>query len=55
LTKAIKETLSIFKNKKHFKDMLINAVKTDFSWDKSAILYKNLYEDMVSSNRVSAL
>jgi len=48
LIEAIKETLSIFKNKKHFKNMLMNAVRTDFSWDKSAILYKNLYEDMIS-------
>jgi len=48
LTKAIKETLSIFKNKKQFKNMLMNAIKTDFSWDKSAILYKNLYEDMIN-------
>lgn len=53
LTRAIKETLSIFKNKKHFKNMLMDAIKTDFSWDKSAILYKNLYEDIVRSNGAS--
>src|SRR3989338_1336879 len=55
LIKAIKKTLSMFKNKKHFKNMLMNAIKTDFSWDKSAILYKKLYEDMISSSRVSSL
>lgn len=53
LVKAIKRTLSVYKNKKHFKNMLMNAIKSDFLWDKSAILYKKLYEDMISSNKLS--
>ena len=54
LAYAIKETLSIYKNKKRFKNMIMNAIKTDFSWDKSAILYKKLYQDIIVSNGVSA-
>lgn len=49
LCKAIKEALKIYKNQKHFKTMITNAVNTDFSWDRSALLYKKLYRDILKS------
>lgn len=47
LKKAIEHALNIFENKIQHKEMVENAMKTDFSWDKSALLYKKLYEEMV--------
>ena len=50
LSKAIKEALTIYKSKEHLKTMIVNAMRKDFSWDKSAVLYKKLYEDILKSN-----
>ena len=47
LKKIIKHALNRMKNKDGFERMVEWAMKTDFSWDKSAILYKKLYEEMV--------
>jgi starch synthase len=47
LKKTIEHALNVFKNKKQYEEMVEYAMKTDFSWDKSAILYKKLYEEMV--------
>lgn len=50
LVKSIKHALSIYKNPKHFKSLALSAIKTDFSWDKSAVLYKKLYEEIIKAN-----
>lgn len=47
LVKSIKEALRIYENKNHLKFMIMRAMKTDFSWGKSAILYKKLYQEIV--------
>lgn len=47
LKKMIKHALSRMKNKEGFRRMVECAMKTDFSWDKSAALYKKLYEEMI--------
>lgn len=51
LKKTIEHALSRMKDKNKHKEMVERAMKTDFSWDKSAILYKKLYEEMVYSNK----
>lgn len=47
LKKMIKHALNRMKDKDGFKRMVECAMGTDFSWDKSAVLYKKLYEEMV--------
>lgn len=48
LKKAIEHALNALKDKEKYKKMAENAMKTDFSWDKSAVKYKKLYEDMIA-------
>jgi len=47
LRKAIEHALNIQKDSVRYKTMVEKAMKTDFSWDKSAVLYKKLYEEMI--------
>ena len=47
LIKAIKEALAIYKNQKRMESFVLSAMKTGFSWDKSAVLYKKLYESLL--------
>ena len=47
LLKTIKKALSIYHDVNKFNSMVENAMKTDFSWDKSAVLYKKLYQKMI--------
>lgn len=49
LKKIIEHALNRMKNKDRFKRMVERAMKRDFSWDKSAVLYKKLYEDIIKS------
>ncbi len=46
---AIKHALLLYNNQSKFRKMQVLAMKTDFSWDKSAKLYKNLYTSLVQS------
>ena len=48
LKKTIEHALNVWKNKEQYKKMVEKAMKTDFSWDKSAVLYKKLYEEMLA-------
>lgn len=48
LVKAIRKTLSILAKESSYKRMVENAIKTDFSWGKSARLYKELYIDIIN-------
>ena len=43
LSSSIGDALKVYKDKKTMKSMIEAALKSDFSWDKSAKLYKNLY------------
>ncbi len=47
LRRAIKHALNIYKDAFRYKKMVERAMKKDFSWDKSAKLYKKLYEEMI--------
>lgn len=49
LKKTIEHALGRMKDKNKYKKMVERAMKTDFSWDKSAVLYKKLYEEMVKN------
>jgi starch synthase len=50
LKKAIKHALSRISDKDRYRRMVECAMKTDFSWDRSAVLYKKLYQEMLSQN-----
>ena len=45
--KTINKAVSLYKEKTRYVRMVNRAMKKDFSWDKSAILYKKLYEEMI--------
>ncbi|MBI4096096.1 MAG: glycogen synthase [Candidatus Levybacteria bacterium] len=47
LRRAIKHALNMYKDTFRYKKMVERAMKKDFSWDKSAKLYKKLYESML--------
>lgn len=49
LNKAIEHGLNIKKHSLKYRKIVEYAMKADFSWDKSAVLYKKLYEGMVNS------
>lgn len=49
LQKAIKHALDIQKDRTRYRKMVVSAMRKDFSWDKSAQLYKKLYQGMVNS------
>src|SRR3989344_1711677 len=51
LKKAIEHALNVYKNKEQYRKMVERAMKTDFSWDKSALLYKKLYEEMLTIDK----
>jgi len=55
LKKTIEHALNKMKDKERFRKMVECAMKTDFSWDKSAVLYKKLYEDMIGQLKRKAL
>lgn len=40
----IKEAIQVFENKKIFGHLMEDGLKADFSWDKSAVKYVELYE-----------
>lgn len=43
---ALVRAISIYKNKSGWKEMQINAMKQDFSWQRSANEYLNLYQSL---------
>ena len=47
--KAIKKSFGLYNNPKAMKQMVDNAMRTDFSWKRSALLYKKLYEEIIAS------
>jgi len=53
LKKAIRHALNIQKDSVRYEKMVERAMRTDFSWKKSAVLYKKLYEDMIKSTLTS--
>jgi len=51
LNKAIDRAFSLYKKPDEYKKMVENALDTDFSWDKSAKKYVQLYEEIVNSRK----
>ena len=49
LVNGIKKALAIYQSHSHYKRMVKSALQTDFSWNKSALLYKKLYIDILNS------
>lgn len=50
LEKALKRAVNIWvNNKKYYQNMVINAMTKDFSWDKSAKEYINLYQKLLTT------
>lgn len=49
LVKSIEEALNVYGDKEKFGTMREAAMKEDFSWDKSAVQYKNLYLDILNN------
>lgn len=49
LIKGVKKALHAYSDKNRFNRMVERAMKKDFSWKKSALLYKKLYKDILSS------
>jgi len=45
---GIKYALSIFKNKKEWKQLMKNAMETDNSWNTSAKHYLDVYKELAS-------
>lgn len=50
LLKAIQKALAIFKNKKLLKFYRTNGMLADFSWDKAAREYENVYKSLLNNN-----
>ena len=48
LLDVIKKALKVFQNKKTWKQLQINAIKQDFSWNKSAKKYLEIYQILKS-------
>lgn len=48
--KALKSALETYKNKTKWNKLIKTAMKSDFSWKKSALKYIKLYDSMLSGN-----
>ncbi len=48
MIEAIKKAIKIYQDRDKLNKMRREAMREDFSWDKSAILYKKLYQSIVS-------
>ncbi len=49
LVEGIKKALAIYQSHSVYEKMVKSALQTDFSWNKSAKLYKKLYIDIINS------
>jgi starch synthase len=50
LHQAIKRALACYEQPKQWKKLQTNAMKQDFSWEKSARLYEEVYRNALSNN-----
>ena len=46
MLESIKYAIETYKNKKEWKKLVKNAMHTDFNWDKSAKIYKEVYKEI---------
>ncbi len=55
LLAAVDRALEMLSRKRKWRTLIKNAIAADFSWDKSARLYLNLYQKLVTgSDRTSS-
>lgn len=47
MLKTIKDAISIYKNRKEWKKIMLNGMKSDFSWKNSAKKYLEIYKSLV--------
>jgi starch synthase len=45
---VIRESVELFSNKKHWKKLMENGMKADFSWDRSAAKYLEVYQSIAA-------
>lgn len=50
LAEKVSQVMNVYKNKAHFRKIVLDAMRADFSWDKSAKEYKKLYEELITPN-----
>jgi starch synthase len=48
---AINKALKVYANKKKYRSMQVKAMKTDFTWSKSAKKYLNIYKKLVKNRK----
>jgi starch synthase len=53
LKSAVDTAFSVYKNQDSMRIMVKNAMKRDFSWDKSAYEYKKIYEKAIKLRRLA--
>jgi len=50
MLKAIKRALSLFRDRRSWERLMLRAMKEDFSWEKSAEKYSDLYQKAMAKN-----
>ena len=50
LTNALTRALYLYRNQKHFKKLRTKAMKVDFSWNKSAEIYSDIYNQLLKDS-----
>jgi starch synthase len=53
LSQALTTSFNLFKNRNRMDQMIVNAMKRDYSWGKSALEYKKLYEKIVNLRKTA--
>jgi starch synthase len=49
LVKTVKKAISVFKNKERWQRLMLNGMKAEYSWSKSAESYSELYSRLLKS------
>ena len=44
---VLKDAIYTYKDKDVWNKLIISAMETDFSWDKSAVEYKKIYKQLI--------
>lgn len=54
LLTTLNQALDCYKNLQHRKRLILNAMKLDFSWEASALLYSRLYEKLCGNPKLKS-
>ena len=44
---ALRRAVERYQNKDAWREIMLEGMREDFTWDKSAVLYRELYEDLM--------